>query len=68
MKQETAVEWLVKELNKETGIISFVDGCDDEYKSLILSIIERAKEMEKKQRRESYDNGYINGEMDAYTE
>jgi hypothetical protein len=45
MKQETAVDWLVEELNKETGITSFVADCDDEYKSTILSIIQQANEM-----------------------
>jgi uncharacterized protein YjgD (DUF1641 family) len=49
MKKETAVEWLVKELNKETSLTSFVADCDDEYKSTILSIIQQAKEMERQQ-------------------
>ena len=48
MKQ-TAVEWLVKELNKSIGLTKFVDTCDEDYKQEILEIIEKAKEMEKEQ-------------------
>ena len=58
MKKQTAVEWLYEQ---------FKEGrhhTDKEYEKIFI----QAKEMENKQRRESYDNGYINGEMDAYTE
>jgi hypothetical protein len=61
MKKETAVDWLVEELNKETGITSFVADCDDEYKSTILSIIQQAKEMEKQQIIDAWENGYKHG-------
>ena len=54
--EQTAVEWLISQLNKE----GFAQVVTDEE-------IEQTKEMEKKQRRESYDNGYANGQMDAYT-
>jgi hypothetical protein len=55
MKEQTSVEWLEEKFNRLNGQLIDLD-------------FERAKEMEKKQRRESYENGYINGEMDAYTE
>lgn len=48
MKQ-TAVEWLVEELNKSIGLTNFVDTCDEEYKQEILGIIHQAKAMEKEQ-------------------
>jgi len=40
----------------------------NDYLKRNLEIRKQAKEIEKQQRRESYENGYINGEMDAYTE
>lgn len=46
----TAVEFIVDEINKEMGLISFVTGTEESYKSAIFSIIERAKEMEKEQK------------------
>ena len=45
MKEQTAVEWLVKELNLE--------GYD--------YTVEQAKEMEKEQIEDAYDNGFVNG-------
>jgi hypothetical protein len=48
MKQ-TAVEWLVDELNKNIGLTKFVVNCDEAYKQEILGIIQQAKEMERGQ-------------------
>ena len=67
-KQQTAVEWLVKELNKETSLTSFVADCDDEYKSAILSIIQQAKEMEKKQIIDACGSMYSEKEMLDFSE
>ena len=53
----TAVEFLVDELNKEMGLMSFVTGTEESYKSAIFSIIERAKEMEKEQIIDANRNG-----------
>ena len=53
----TAVEFLVNELNKEMGLISFVTGTEESYKSAIFSIIQQAKEMEKEQIKDAYING-----------
>ena len=47
MKQ-TAVEWLVEEINKLTGLTIQMDE----------PIIEQAKEMEKEQRKKDFVNGY----------
>jgi hypothetical protein len=55
MKQ-TAVEFIVEELNKSIGLTKFVDSCDDDYKQEILGIIEQAKEMEKEQIIDAYNN------------
>jgi len=52
----TAVEWLVKKLNTP-GFAQVVT--DEEF--------QQALAMEKEQRVESYKNGYINGQMDAFT-
>ena len=59
----TAVEFLVNELNKEMGLISFVTGTEESYKSAIFSIIQQAKEMEKEQIIEAYgvkEDVYVN--------
>jgi len=55
MKQ-TSVEFIVEELNKSIGLTKFVDSCDDDYKQEILGIIEQAKEMEKEQIIDAYNN------------
>jgi hypothetical protein len=57
MKQ-TAIEWIESYLLKHNDI-------SDNLR--IRKAFQQAKEMEKKQRRESYDNGYANGQMDTYT-
>lgn len=58
MKQ-TAVEWLFDAVYKDMS-----------YPEL-LGLIAQAKEMEKEQikneREEAYNNGYANGQKDAYT-
>ena len=56
----TAVEFIVDELNKEMGLISFVTGTEESYKSAIFSIIERAKEMEKKIIAKAFEDGDYN--------
>lgn len=66
----TAVEFLVDELNKEMGLISFVTGAEESYKSAIFSIIDQAKEMEKEQIVESFWKGEFfqgcNGDGEQY--
>ena len=56
-KNLTAVEWLVEQYKKVGGIS--------------ISMVEQAKEMEKQriknEREEAYNNGYANGQMDAFT-
>ena len=52
----TAVEFIVDELNKEMGLISFVTGTEESYKSAIFSIIERAKAMEKEHMEITWNN------------
>ena len=58
-KEKTAVDWLVQEANLL------------ENNGWILPLIEQAKAMEeeriKNERKEAYDNGYANGQMDAFT-
>lgn len=49
MSKQTAVKWLVEELNKSIGLTKFVDTCDEEYKQEILGIIEKALQREKEQ-------------------
>jgi succinate dehydrogenase/fumarate reductase-like Fe-S protein len=55
-KQQTAVEWLVKELNQKIDFIPL------EKWDMIRDIIQQAKEMEKKQ----IKNAFINGYLDSY--
>ena len=56
----TAVDWLYNNLKSHF-----------EYDGDLLEVIqysfEQAKQMEMEQRVESYKNGYINGQMDAFT-
>jgi hypothetical protein len=60
MKQ-TAVEWLIQELFNNGY---FHEGVPED-------IVKKAKEMEKQriknEREEAYNNGYANGQMNAFT-
>ena len=49
MKQ-TAVEWLLKKIENKNGI---------EFSSYYTEFIEQAKQMEKEQIRNAYNNGYF---------
>ena len=59
--EQTAVEFLVDELNKEMGLISFVTGAEESYKSAIFSIIEKAKQKENEQKQSEYTRGFDDG-------
>jgi hypothetical protein len=48
MKQ-TAVAFMVEQLNQSIGLTKFVDVCDEAYKNEILTIIKTAKEIEQQQ-------------------
>jgi hypothetical protein len=50
-KKETAVEWLVKELNDRTQLIPM------RYWDDIRSVVEQAKQLEKEQIIEAHSNG-----------
>jgi TRAP-type C4-dicarboxylate transport system substrate-binding protein len=56
--QKTAVEWLAEQVNSAKW--KSADVTDRK------AIIEQAKEMELEQRKESYKNGFVNGQLDAY--
>ena len=58
MKQ-TAVEWLVGELNKNIGLTKFVVNCDEAYKQEILGIIQQANKMFEEQITEAFINGEV---------
>jgi hypothetical protein len=62
-QKQTAVEWLVSELVKNKFI--------QEEGAFTQPLIIKAKEMEKQrikdEREEAYNNGYANGQMDAFT-
>ena len=59
--KQTAVEWLVGQMiyQMDIRIENTTIGCE---------LFEQAKEMEKQQRKQSYDNGYANGQLDLITE
>jgi hypothetical protein len=59
MEKQTAVEWLVANIDWMV-----VRNSKMQYKM----IIEQAKEMEKEQRKEAYRNGYANDQKDAFTQ
>ena len=56
----TAVEWLINKLN-------LFNITKEEHYEIFCQIELEAKEMEEEQRVESYKNGYVNGQMDAFT-
>jgi len=56
MEKQTAVEWLVEQLFGDNEII----GCSDE-------LLQQAKEMEKEQIIEAYEQGYRDGETNLNT-
>jgi len=53
MAQQTAVEWLVKQVNKDCHISAYFPP----------ELIEKAKEMEKKQISEAHYDGYYREDM-----
>jgi hypothetical protein len=56
MKKETAVEWLEKEFNKLEATVGVY--------GIMYSLIEQAKEMEKKQIMDAHNQGYADGYRD----
>ena len=59
MKKELAVEWLVNQISEKMGIRIDVSSIGE-------SLLKQAKEIEMQGKRESYNNGYANGQNDAY--
>jgi flagellar biosynthesis/type III secretory pathway protein FliH len=70
MKQ-TVVEWLVDEMNSIKGSSTNMNGKIQFLEKELNKLYEQAKEMEKQriknEREEAYNNGYANGQMDAFT-
>lgn len=64
-KKQTAVDFMVEQLNKSIGLTKFVDTCDEEYKQEILGIIEQALAMEKEQIKDAFNNG-MNNSVDYF--
>ena len=62
MKQ-TAVEWLIEQI--ESGKIEIVYSDKIHSVKCIPEIIQQAKEMEKQQKMDAYNQGYRDGEVDA---
>ena len=60
---KTAVEWLVEQISYTTTSSEIIS-----YHKDISKLVEQAKEMELEQRKESYKNGYANGQKDAFTQ
>ena len=54
MRKQLAVEWFVQQLRNG--------------KELNDNLIQQAKEIEREGKQESYDNGYANGQKDAFTQ
>jgi hypothetical protein len=70
-KQLTTVEWFVIELRKLIKESELSDMRPSEFDTKEMMLIEQAKEMEKQriknEREEAYNNGYANGQMNAFT-
>jgi hypothetical protein len=56
---QTAVEWLIDELNKSIGLTKFVEECDEEYKNEILTIIQQANAMFEEQIKLAFTQGEL---------
>jgi hypothetical protein len=56
MKKQTAVEWLVEELNQKIDFIPM------EKWDMIRNIVQQAKAMEERQIIDAHDSGYIDGQ------
>lgn len=61
MRKQLAVEWLVNQIAENLGIRVM-------NSSMGASLLEQAKEIEREGKQESYDNGYANGQKDAFTQ
>jgi hypothetical protein len=62
-KQQTAVEWLIEQIEK--GKIEIVYSDKIHSIKCIPEIIQQAKEMDKQQKMDAYNQGYRDGEVDA---
>jgi len=58
MKKQTAVEWLVDEIEKHYITNGTLDP------TIVMELRRQAKEMEKEQIEEAYDDGLFDGSMD----
>jgi hypothetical protein len=67
MKQ-TAVAFMVEQLNQSIGLTKFVDVCDEAYKNEILTIIKTAKEMFEQQIKDAFEKGFITTQWDKTKE
>ena len=67
MKQKTAVEWLIGRFHYEGFIGSF---CSEELikskREIMIEIIDQAKQMEKEQIIEAYDDGWLYNNQGKY--
>ena len=64
-KQQTAVEWLAEKYNYITWMRNRDEisvGTADEWR---IKYLEQAKEMDKQQKMDAYNQGYRDGEVDA---
>jgi hypothetical protein len=62
-KQQTAVEWLISQLHKTRDWQRVINEAN-ESSSSVRDIIEQAKEMEKEQIRNAYNDGHTDGAID----
>ena len=58
-KKQNSIEWLFNQMgNVLAGYVTELTTQE---------ILDQAKEMRQKELKESYDNGYANGQLDAFT-
>ena len=58
-KKQSSIDWLVGELNQKIDFIP-MDKWDE-----IRDMVQQAKAMQHNELKESYNNGYANGQLDA---
>ena len=61
MKKLTAVEQLMKDLHKNGFLGFYCDiSLEDQKRNLAFQLIDKAKELEKEQIKNAFNNGYLN--------
>ena len=62
-KKQTSIDWLVEKFNQCEPMYSGIQS--NEHKEYLDKLVHQAKEMDKQQKIDAYNQGYRDGENDA---